>query len=182
MARADYRRARDLYPSCADITATEWMDLFEGPAGTAVLGRLLRDAFNVVIDEQERRDGTRLGGRRPPRFASLDVVVATVFPEKISHEPFTEAMKTVLGGRSQRAFVHNSSIHQTTLSKLMLGTYAPDMEIIERIAEIAKISPGYFAVYRAMFLSELVRVLLEERPELSSVALKDVMALRRGKS
>lgn len=143
-----------------------------------MLGKLLGDAFNAVKDEEDRRNGVRRSGRRPPRFASLDVVMATVFPERYSMDPFPEAMRKLLGNRSQRAFAHTAGFHQTTVSKLMKGDYKPDMPILERLADAAKVSPGYFREYRALYVAEIVRLLLDERPQLSSVVLRDLMNLR----
>ena len=143
-----------------------------------MLGRLLGDVFSAVKDEEERRNGTRRAGRRPPRFASLDVVLATVFPEQYSMDPFPEAMRKLLGVRSQRAFAHTAGFHQATISKLMKADYKPDMPILERIAEAAKVSPGYFSEYRALYLGELVRLVLMERPQMSGAVLRDAMRLR----
>jgi len=143
-----------------------------------VLGKLLGDAFNAIKDEEERRNGVKRAGRRPPRFASLEVVVATVFPERYSMDPFPEAMRKLLGERSQRAFAHTAGFHQTTISKLMKGDYKPDMAILERIADAAKVSPGFFREYRALYVAELVRLVLDERPHLSSAVLRDLMNLR----
>jgi transcriptional regulator with XRE-family HTH domain len=156
----------------------------------ATLGKLLGDAFNAVKDDQDRNSGARKNGtgRRPPRFASLDVVLETVFPTRFSMDPFPEAFRKLLGERSQRQFALKSGISQGTLSKLLAGEqikragevipYRPDMAIMERIAEHAKVSPGYFLEYRALFLAELVGHVLSENPQMSSIVLRDFMRLR----
>lgn len=179
VGKADYGHARTLFPRCAEITSEEWLRFLESEAGLTVIAKLLGDAFQVVRDDEERMTGTRKPGRRPPRYASLEEVISTVFPQRASMESFSVALEKLMRGRSLRGFLTGSDVSSSMLHYVLKGKRPLTMPIIERIAEQAKVSPGYFVEYRAMFLGELVTVLLSERPRESINYYENLMKLKR---
>lgn len=180
MGKADYENAKLYYPRCAEITSEEWLRFLESESGLAAIAKLLGDAFQVVRDDEERMTGTRRPGRRPPRYASLEEVISTVFPQQASMEPFAVALEKLMRGRSLRGFLQGSDISSSMLHYVLTGKRPLTMPIMERIAEQAKVSPGYFLEWRAMFLGELVTALLLERPRETINYYGDLMKLKRG--
>lgn len=173
MARADYASAKKRFPNIEAATSDNWVEFFDSPHGFGVLGKLMGDAYGTVKDEEERQAGTRrTGNRRAPRRASLDEVMATIFPDRYSMDPFPLAMEKLLAGRSQRAFAKKVPMHQMTLSRLMRGHYEPDLEMLERIAKAAKVTPAYFLEWRAEYISRVLANVFRQRPNLSVAALQ----------
>jgi transcriptional regulator with XRE-family HTH domain len=98
--------------------------------------------------------------------------MATIFPDRYSMDPFPLAMEKLLAGRSQRAFAKKVPMHQMTLSRLMRGQYEPDLEMLERIAKAAKVTPAYFLEWRAEYISRVLSNVFRQRPNLSVAALQ----------
>lgn len=177
--RADYENAKALFPSCASVTSAEWLKFLESETGLTVIAKMLGDAYQVVRDDEERMLGTKKPGRRPPRHASLEQVINTVFPARASMEPFPEALAKLMRGRSRRGFLVASDVAEATLRHLLSGKRQLTMPILERLAEAARVSPGFFLEYRAMYVGELVTLLLLERPQMSQTVMRDLLKLRR---
>lgn len=171
--KADWDRAKGLYPS-AGYGVDEWVAFFDTPSGFAAMARLMGDIYNAVKDEEEREEGVRRQGRRPRRSeVPLAEVYATIFPYRYSMDPFPEAMRKLLGGRSLRAFAPRVPVAHTTLHRLLTAEMAPDLVMLERIARAAKVPAGYFVEWRAMYLGQLVQQVLTERPNLGVKALRE---------
>lgn len=176
MAKADYEHAKRAFPNIDAATDDQWVNFFDSPHGFTVLGKLLGDAYGTAKDEEDRQAGTRRtgAGRRAPRRASLDEVLATVFPDRYAMDPFPEAMVILLAGRSQRAFAKRVPIHQMTLSRLMRGQYPPDVDMLERIAKAAKVHPAYFLEWRAQYIGAVLTNVMIQRPNLSVAAIQSL--------
>lgn len=174
MARADYVAAKQRFSSIEAATSDTWITFFDSPRGFNILGKLMGDAYGTVKDEEERQAGARRTGasRRAPRSASLDEVFEAIFPDRYSIEPFPVAMEKLLAGRSQRAFAKTAKVHQMTLSRLMRGQYEPDIEMLEKLAKAAKVSPAFFLEWRAQYISSVLKTVFLKKPNLSIGALQ----------
>lgn len=174
MARADYVAAKQRFPNIDAATSEKWVEFFDSPHGFNVLGKLMGDAYGTVRDEEERQAGVRRTGigRRTPRRASLDEVLETIFPDRYSTEPFPMAMEKLLAGRSQRAFAKKAHVHQMTLSRLMRGQYEPDLDMLEKLAKAAKVSPAFFLEWRAQYIATVLANVFRKRPNLSIGAIQ----------
>lgn len=173
MAKADFERAKERYPS-TQMGEKQWLAFFDTPAGMHAMGRIIGDIYDVVKAGEEKEAGLQRMGRRPRREGSLADVYATVFPQPYTMDPFPEAMLKLLNGRSQRAFAPRVPVHQTTLSRLLAGTMTPDVTMLERIAVAAKVHPSYFVEWRALYVSQMVEKVLTQRPNIGVSAYKSV--------
>jgi hypothetical protein len=172
MAKADFQRAKDQYPS-TQMGEREWLSAFD--ANPDIMWSIIGDIYDVVKAEQDRDAGIRKLGRRPQRTsASLDEVYATVFPAQFTMDPFGEALSKLLAGRSVRAFAAKVPMNQSYLGKLMHGSRTVDLETLERVAVAAKVPPAYFLEWRALYIGQLITRVLTERPNLSVKAVKVV--------
>lgn len=177
MAKADYAHAKRAFPNIDAATDQQWVNFFDSPHGFTVLGKLLGDAYGTAKDEDDRQAGTRRSGagRRGPRRASLDEVLATVFPDRYAMDPFADVMVKLLAGQSQRLFAKRAGIHQMTLSRLMRGQYEPDRDMLEKIAKAAKVHPAYFLEWRAQYIGAVLTHVMLERPNLSVSAIQALL-------
>lgn len=150
----------------------DWIAVFDRDPD--IMWRIVGDIYDVVKTEEEKAAGKRVMGRRPPRSGSLEDVWATVFPAPYSMDPFPEALRKLMNGRSQSAFAMRVPIHQTTLSRMLKGEWMPDLQMLERIAEAAKVQPAYFVEWRAQYVAGLIQRVLMERPNMSVMALRQV--------
>ena len=173
MAKADYEGAKKHYRSTG-MNEAGWLAFFDTPAGQHAMGRIIGDIYDVVKAEQEKDAGLQRMGRRPRRQDSLADVYETVFPQPYTMDPFRESMVKLLGNRSQRAFAPRVPVHQTTLSRLMSGALHPDRTMLERIAEAARVHPSYFVEWRAMYVAQMVEMVLTQRPNMGVTAYKHV--------
>lgn len=178
MAKADIEKARRLYPSTR-MGEAEWVAFFDTPAGFSAMGAIIGDIYDEVKAEEEREAGVRRMGRRPGRSASLSEVWATVFPAPYSMDPFPEALGKLLNGRSQRAFASKIPCNQSTLSRLLSGEWEPDLVMLERIAEAAKVAPAYFVEWRAMYVGELITKVLTASPNLGITHFRNLRGERQ---
>jgi hypothetical protein len=177
IAKADFGRAKELYPSTG-MGEKAWLIAFD--ANPDIMWSIIGDVYDFVKAEQERDAGVHRLGRRPQRSsASLDEVYATVFPPQYTVDPFGEAMVKLLAGRSVRAFAARVPMHHSHLSRLLTGERALDLTVLERIALAAKVPPAYFVEWRALYVGQLITRVLSERPNLS---VKAVKAVRRGRN
>jgi transcriptional regulator with XRE-family HTH domain len=171
MAKADLEKAKQLYPS-TQMGEKEWIAFFDTPAGFAAMGAIIGDIFDEVKAEEEKEAGVKRMGRRPSRTASLTEVWATVFPAPYSMDPFPETLAKLLNGRSQRAFAKRIPCNQSTLSRLLSGEWNPDITMLERIAEAARVSPAYFVEYRALFIGQVITKVLISSPNLGVTQMR----------
>lgn len=178
MAKANFERAKEMYPSTS-FGFAEWRAFFDTPAGFQAMGQLIGDIYDVVKAEEDKANGIRTMGRRPARKAvALDEVFATVFPPQVTTEAFPKALHDLMAGRSQRQFCMKIPCHQTTLSRLLSGQLQPDLTMMERIASAAKVPPTYFAEYRAQVIGQLVTEVFTDNPNLSIGAIKSLRGQR----
>jgi hypothetical protein len=179
VAKADFEKAKAMFPSIG-FGESEWLAFFDTPAGFQAMGAILGDIYDVVKAEEDKAKGIRTMGRRPARKGvSLDEVYATVFPPQYTNEPFPVALKTLMAGRSQRQFCMKIPCHQTTLSRMLSGTLEPDLIMMERVADAAKVPPSYFAEWRAHYIGRLITNVFLQRPHMSITAVK---SLKTGKN
>lgn len=177
MAKADFARAKEMYPSTG-MDEAQWLTVFD--ANPDIMWAIIGDIYDVVKAEQERDAGVHKLGRRPQRSSSsLEEVYATVFPAQYTMDPFGEALHKLLAGRSIRAFAMKVPIDQSHLGRLMSGERALDLTVLERVASAAKVPPAYFVEWRALYVGQLVTRVLSERPNLS---IKAVKAVRHGRN
>lgn len=182
MARANFERARALYPSC-DMGLESWLRFFDTGEGSAAIGKMLYDIYDEVKAEEERAAGTHKMGRRAKRQAvSIDELFNVVFPPQYDNEALPVALKRFMGNQSQAQFARKIPVSQPVLSRILSGEYQPNLELIERIADACDIQPWFFPEWRALFLGDLVTNALLQRPHLSITALKRVRATRRKES
>ncbi len=172
MAKADYERARQLYPS-VNMGEREWLAAFD--RNPDIMWAIVGDVYDAVKTEEEKAAGLRRMGRRPARSASsMEEVYATVFPTVYSMDPFPEALVKLLNGRSQRAFAAKIPCNQGTVSRLLSGQLQPDLVMLERVAAAAKVPPYFFVEYRAQVIGHMVTKILTEQPNMSIAAMKRV--------
>ena len=178
MGKADFERAKDLYPSTT-MGEAQWLAYFDTPEGQHAVGRILGDIFDAVKAEEEKAGGVHRMGRRPGRTGSLQEVYDTVFPQIYSSEPFPVALAKLLNGRSARQIAPRVPIHQTTMSKLLRGEMQPDLQLMERIAHALKVQPAHFVEYRAMFVGQLLTQIFTDRPNMGVAAFREVKGANR---
>lgn len=175
MARANYDRARELYPSVT-MGEQQWIDAFD--RNPDIMWAIVGDVYDAVKTEEEKAAGIRRMGRRPARqSSSMQEVYATVFPTVYSSDPFPEALVKLLNGRSQRAFAAKIPCNQATISRLLSGQLQPDLIMLERVAAAAKVPPYFFLEYRAQVIGYMVTKILTEKPNMSIAAMKHVRAV-----
>lgn len=173
MARANFDRAKELYPSVR-MDAEDWLRFFDSPAGVDAMGRLLYDIYDEVKAQEEREAGQHKMGRRPARRAvSIDELFSVVLPQQYTNDPFAEALRKLMNGRSQRAFAARIPVSQPYLARMLSGEYTPDLQMLERIAEAGKVKPWYFTEWRAMFMGQLITEVLLAKPNLSISAVRN---------
>lgn len=174
--RSDWASARARVPYASN---GNWALILED--NPEVLHRIIADAYDVVLREEERAAGVRRSGRRPkPSLVPLGDVVDKVFPQQYSHDPFPVALANLLEGHSQRAFAKRVPCHQATLSKLLNGQYEPDLPMMERIAEAAGEGPWYFLEWRAGYVGALVTDALTTSPSTAVQVIRGMRLLARG--
>lgn len=170
-ARSDWGAAKAHAPYVEDA---DWSELLEG--NPEVLHRIIADAYDVVLRDEEKANGIKRSGRRPkPSQVPLGEVVGKVFPQQYSNLPFTKALEDLVSGRSQRQFARRVPCNQATLSKLLRGQYEPDMSMMERLALAGGQGPWYFREWRAQYVGALVTDALMSNP---STGVQAVRALR----
>jgi hypothetical protein len=174
VGRADFENAKRLYPSVT-MGEAEWYAYFQTPAGEQAIGYIMRDIYDEVLALEERESGRVPMGRRAARPAvPLSTVYAKVFPTPYSNEPFPAALRTLMNGRSIRAFAAKVPMAHVPLYRLLAGTDTPDLRLMELLAVAARIKPTYFLEYRAQFVALLVHKALVARPHLSIRAIHDL--------
>ena len=143
-----------------------------------VLYRIIADAYDVALRDEEKRKGVQRQGRRPkPPPVPLRDVYEAVFPQQYSMDPFSDALVKLMDGQSQREFARRVPCHQTTLSRLLRGEIEPDMSMMERVADAAGVKPWFFLEWRAAFVSTVVEDVLMTNPNLSVNALRGLKNL-----
>lgn len=176
VSKADFAGVQDRYPS-TKMGEKEWVEAFD--RNPDMMWAIIGDVYDAVKVEQERDAGRVRIGRRPARAAtSLDDVYATVFPAQYTMDPFTVALAKLMAGKSQRAFAPRIPCDQGTLSRLLSGRMVPDLIMLERISEAAKVSPYFFVEYRSMYVGQLITRVLTERPNMGVAAVKKLRASR----
>lgn len=177
MVKANYARAKELYPSCG-MGEAEWVAVFD--AHPDIMWAIVGDIYDAVKTEQEKDAGIRRMGRRPARQAdSMDEVYATVFPQQYNMDPFPMAFAQLLQGRSQRAVAQRIPCDQATISRLLSGKKIPDLAMLERIADACRVPPHYFVEYRALLIGGMVTRVLLDQPTMGVTAMKKVRGGRR---
>jgi len=173
MPKADLEKAKRMYPS-TQMGTEEWTGFFGTSEGYHALGRILGDIYDFVKAEEEREAGMHRMGRRPRRTGSLDDVYRTVFPQAYTMDPFREAMLKLLAGRSQRAFAPRIPMTQSSLNRLLRGEVEPDMQVLEAIANAAKVHPSFFVEWRAMYVSAQITRVLTSQPNVGVKVYKEM--------
>lgn len=141
-----------------------------------VLGQNPQMLWGVVADvvkAVKADEGEKKTGRRPAaRVHSIDELYAVLFPPAYTIRPFPEALNCALNGRSQRQIALYAGISQPTLSRLISGDKQPDLELIERLAAVLRVSPFWFSEYRALKLGQLLTDALLAAPALSAETVR----------
>lgn len=177
MAKADFTKAKDRYPSTGQ-GISEWVAVFD--ANPDIMWKIVADIFASVKDEEERAAGVRRMGRRPQRSAnSMAEVYAAVFPPQYTTDAFPLALKAIIGNRSQRQFAQRVPCNQSVISRLLTGEVTPDMAMLEAVAAAAKVPPHFFVEYRALLVSGQVLRIMTEKPNVGIAALKQLRAARK---
>lgn len=175
MAKADFGKAKQIYESTA-MGEQQWLAAFD--SNPDIMWSILADIYNVVKDEEEREAGKKRMGRRPTRAASsIDELMNTVMPAQFDQEPFPEALRKLLIGKSQTQFARRVPCAQSTVSRLLSGEMEPDIVMLERVAVAAKVPPHFFIEYRAAYVSQLVQRVLTERPNLGVKVFKRLQSV-----
>lgn len=170
MAKANFDGARAQFASI-EMGELEWVAAMSH--NPDIMWSILADIYNVVKDEAERAEGKRRMGRRPTRAAhSLDDLLQTVMPVQFCTDPFNEALRKLIDGKSQRAFARKVPCDHSTISRLLSGEFKPDLIMLHRIADAAKVPPHYFVEYRALYIGALIGRVLTEHPHLGVAAFK----------
>lgn len=170
MTRANFANASARYPS-TQMKETDWIAVFD--ANPDVMWQILADIYNVIQAEQARSRGAGASGRRPRRpAASLEQLLAAVFPPRYTNDRFPVALADLIAGRSQRQFAARIPCNQSTLSRLLNGVVEPDLVMLERVAAAANVPPHYFIEWRAQYLGHLVTHALLQRPNMSITVLR----------
>lgn len=174
MAKANYDRAKELYPSVL-MGEQEWLQAFH--RNSDVMWAIIGDVYDAVKTEEEKAAGIRRMGRRPARHGTtMEEVYATVFPSVYCSDTFPTALTKLIAGRSQRSFASRIPCDQGTISRLLSGRLQPDVAMLERVAAAAKVPPYYFLEYRAQVIGQMVVKILTEQPHLGIAAMKRVRA------
>lgn len=126
-----------------------------------VLHRLLADLYQA----------THQASSRPPTLEDLWDLVAPRF----TNEPFGEAVKRLLDGRSVRWLAREIHIHPVPLSRVLNGERdvvsirdpKGSMSRIEVIARALNVHPSYFAEWRRLWVMSLLDEAFAELPHLS---------------
>ena len=172
MAKANFEKAKEMYPSTA-MNEAQWLEVFD--RNPDIMWTIIGDIYDVVKAEEDREKGIRSMGRRPARKGvSLEQLYATIFPPTYSQDPFPVALKHLIGDRSQRQFAMKIPCNQSTLSRMLAGQMNPDLTMLERIAAAGKVNPHYFVEWRAMYLGQLLTRVFTDRPNMSITALRNV--------
>lgn len=173
--KSNWQRARERVPY-AD--GGHWRDLLE--ENPEVLHRIIADAYDVVLREEEKANGARRSGRRPkPSQVPLGEVMEKIFPEQYSFEPFPRALVQLIGERSQRQFARQVPCDQATLSKLTRGHYIPSLPMMERLALAGGKGPWYFMEWRAGYIGALVADALTSSPSTCVQVIRGMRLLAR---
>jgi len=179
MARADFERAKSMYPS-TNMDTDDWLAFFDTPAGIDAMGRLLYDIYDEVKAQEERERGQHKMGRRPARRAvSIDELFSVVLPQQYNNEPLPVALRRLLAGQSQREFANRVPCSQPYLARVLSGEREPNVQMIEQLAKAAKVQPWFFLEWRAQYVSELIADVLTKKPHLSIAAVRQ---MRQGRS
>lgn len=170
MAKADFGRAKEMFPSVA-MNDKEWLAVID--ANPDIMWKTFGDIYDVVKAEEDKERGIRSMGRRPARKGvSLDELFAVVLPPSYSNDPFPVALKNLISSRSQRQFAMKVPCNQSTLSRMLAGQMTPDLVMLERLAAAGKVHPSYFLEWRAMYLGQLITRVFMDRPNMSIGALR----------
>jgi transcriptional regulator with XRE-family HTH domain len=178
MPKADFEKAKELYPSTTQMGEPEWLAFFDTPEGVRAMGRILGDIYREVRAQEDKVAGRTKMGRRPRTEGTLDEVMDVIFPAQYSMDPFPLALTKLMAGRSTRQFAPRIPCNQSTLVRLMNGKLLPDLAMLERIAAAAKVRPHYFVEYRAMAVSTLVEKALMEYPHQGITAYKAMVSMQ----
>jgi transcriptional regulator with XRE-family HTH domain len=98
-------------------------------------------------------------------------------PVQFCTDPFAEALKKLIDGKSQRQFARKVPCDHSTISRLLSGEWKPDLVMLHRIAEAAKVPPHYFVEYRALYIAAVIERVLIEHPHLGVAAFKRLRRL-----
>ena len=126
-----------------------------------VLHQLLGDLYQA----------THQASSKPPTLEDLWDLVAPRF----TNEPFGEAVKGLLAGRSVRWLAGEIHLHHVPLSRVLNGERdvvsirdpKGSMARIEVIARALNVHPSYFAEWRRLWVMTLLDEAFEELPHLS---------------
>lgn len=178
-----YKRIQAQYPSTRPDFAWD-----EALQSAELLGRLLHDLANIGWERPTRRgQRSRIdpeegmvriaavleGG---PRLSALEAdrageATTSAFPEAL-RELAAEANLTISGV----ANLEGITLSRTEIHRLMRGERAPTGFDMEQIADAFGKAPTYFHEYRVSLLAEAVVAHLEDAPELSVHAIRQLEA------
>lgn len=170
MSKANFERAKELYPS-VHMDDKEWLAVIDD--NPDIMWKTFGDIYDVVKAEEDKERGIRSMGRRPARKGvSLDELFAVVLPPSYSNDPFPLALKNLIAARSQRQFAMKVPCNQSTLSRMLAGQMKPDLVMLERLAAAGKVHPAYFMEWRALYLGQVITQVFLLRPNMSIGTLR----------
>lgn len=146
---------QDVFPSTAYL---DWKKLFDQDPG------ILGDLVNDIIKADQAEPG------RPGKRAAVEPGVAKdrlrmMMGEDYALDPFPEAFKRLVGGRSLRHVAAKTNLHRNTVMRYLQGKLLPNVEQLEAIAEAFGKDPSYFLEYRIAWITALVKWRLQSQPE-----------------
>jgi transcriptional regulator with XRE-family HTH domain len=142
--RADLITAH--FPQAAKM---DWHVAFRDPD---LWGRFLKDIHGGDKNESPQRARERL---------------RQITGNDYSYDPFNIAFKTLAGSRSVRHLATKLNLSTQITWKLRKGIKAPDLELIEKIAEAFGKHPSYFVEYRIAYILGALGDQMEMAPEIS---------------
>lgn len=173
VSKADWTKAKDRVPWVDDGLWDSRMS--DNPDA---LYRIVADAYDYSLREEEATKGQKRPGRRPkPDVVPLEVVLAKAFPYRVSEVPLGRALAELMGDEPQRPFAKRVPCHQTTLSRMLRGDLEADLEMLGRLAAAGNVPPWYFVEWRAKFVAGVVERALIGAPHMGLSAVRILRAI-----
>lgn len=180
MGRANWQAAYDRFPWLAG-PVEGFLERME--ANPDIVMGILRDMYDMIKTEEEKKQGIVRMGRRPKRIPESEREFwATVLPPAFSDKPFPQALAWMMDelGLTQRALASKVPTTQATVSRLASGQMVPDMAMMEAIARALRVGPWFFVEWRARYFASMVELILTDNPNLGVAMVKrwrgDVLA------
>lgn len=143
---------------------TEWERAFQNDI--ELFGRVLRDILKVD-QTVPGRSGPRPVLNQVEALARLRQFQGVDFSELEFKDSFRALTSTSRGQGSIREIAHRTGLDRNMVHKLMTGTRAPDLFVMEEIAKAYKKNPSYFFEYRMAYVLAALRDRMEISPEIT---------------